>query len=65
VHWCVDGCGLTCLLLVVGQVMRRLVGPLVAEEAMLLLEGVDRGRRALEATGKMTGSDSRRWWALW
>eukprot|EP00775_Hariotina_reticulata_P007939 gene7939-8135_t len=47
------------------QVMRRLVGPLVAEEAMLLLEGVERGRQALEATGRLVGSDNRRWWALW
>jgi hypothetical protein len=44
--------------------MRRLVGTLVVEEALLLLEGVDVGRRALEKEGRGPKPSSKHW-ALW
>jgi hypothetical protein len=50
--------------LVVRQVMRRLVGHLVVEEALLLLEGVALGRRALEGEGRADKPGSKHW-ALW
>ncbi|WIA09168.1 hypothetical protein OEZ85_008579 [Tetradesmus obliquus] len=50
--------------LVVRQVLRRLVGTLVVEEALLLLEGVDAGRRALEEGGGAAKPASKHW-ALW
>jgi hypothetical protein len=50
--------------LVVRQVMRRLVGQLVVEEALLLLEGVEVGRQALEAEGRGSKPSSNHW-ALW
>ncbi|KAF6266542.1 hypothetical protein COO60DRAFT_2821 [Scenedesmus sp. NREL 46B-D3] len=50
--------------LIVRQVMRRLVGRLVVGEALLLLEGVEVGRRALEAAGRASGPGSKHW-ALW
>jgi hypothetical protein len=50
--------------LVVRQVMRRLVGQLVVEEALLLLEGVDAGRRTLEAQGGGSKPGGKHW-AAW
>jgi len=40
-------------------------GPLGGGGGNAAAGGVDKGRRALEATGRLTGTDSRRWWALW
>jgi hypothetical protein len=51
--------------LVVRQVMRRLVGTLVVQEALLLLEGVALGRRALEAAGGGADKPGSKHWALW
>lgn len=51
--------------LIVRQAMRRVVGHLVMEESLLLLEGVEQGKRALEADGKISKSGSRNSWALW
>lgn len=43
--------------------MRRLAPQLVTEEAVLLLEGVSEGKRALEASSKGLGG-GQRWWSL-
>lgn len=51
--------------LVVRQVMRRLVGTLVMEESLLLLEGSCQGQRVLERTGRGVGGQHKHWWALW
>ncbi|KAF8072991.1 hypothetical protein HT031_000651 [Scenedesmus sp. PABB004] len=50
--------------LIVRQVMRRVTSQLVMEEALLLLEGVEQGKRALEAQGKAQPR-GRGGWALW
>lgn len=50
--------------LIVRQVMRRLVSHLVMEESLLLLEGVEHGKRALEEAGRSSKPGSKNW-ALW
>lgn len=50
--------------LIVRGVLRRVVNTLVMGESLLLLEGVNQGRQALEAAGRLH-QDSSRKWALW
>lgn len=50
--------------LIVRQVMRRLVGHLVMEESLLLLEGMEHGTKQLEATGRFSKPGGKHW-ALW
>lgn len=44
--------------------MRRVVSALVMEVSLLLLEGVDQGRRTLEEAGRTSKANSKKW-ALW
>jgi hypothetical protein len=56
--------------LIVRQVMRRVVSHLVMEESLLLLEGTQQGKRALEEAQGPGGRGRKRGgganpWALW
>eukprot|EP00879_Flechtneria_rotunda_P001232 GHRR01001379.1.p1 GENE.GHRR01001379.1~~GHRR01001379.1.p1 ORF type:complete len:389 (+),score=122.95 GHRR01001379.1:223-1389(+) len=54
---------------IVRQVMRGLVGPLVLEEVILLIRGCEAGKQAIEGAGGDQGhgkdSSNHPWWALW